>query len=142
MYLCLMVAVMPFLSCSSDDDDNGDDPITAEWKLTAEKEVVNGEEVDLNISNCRKNSSLQFYGDGMAVVANYSDPEPDDTVTCKFDGSYEGTWENRGNNTYAIKDENGEERTGEFTFEDNKMTVRYSGDDGVIISIYTMVEDY
>ena len=132
---------MPFMSCSSDED-NSNDPITAEWVLTAEKEIVNEEEIDMNISNCRKTSTLQFYGDGMAVIVSYSDPQEGDNVTCVFDGSSKGSWKNLGGGQYSITDESGNTKSGEFTFDDNTMTVRYSGDDGTIISIYTLIEDY
>ena len=138
-----MVVVLPFISCSSDDDSNGgQDPATAQWNLLAKKEVINGEEIDLKISNCLKQNKLQFYSDGMAVVTNYSDPGENDTVTCQYDGNYKGKWENRGNNIYAIIDEDGNERTGEFIFKGNVMEIHYSGDNSGTIFIYTMIEDY
>ncbi|UNY99056.1 lipocalin family protein [Zhouia spongiae] len=128
---------MPLISCSSDDEGNWDDPITARWQLTAEKEIIDEEEVDLNISDCRKESRLQLYGDGQAVIVEYSDSGDG---SCAFDGSSHEKWEKRGDNIYVFVYKNGNERVGEFTFNENTLTIHFNGEN--IIYVYTMTEDY
>lgn len=90
MYLCLMVAVMPFISCSSDDDNNSEkNTIVGKWNYVAF-------ESEDPINDCQKKSTAEFNDDGTYFYEFFSD----DSGECASEGVKNGTWESTGNGTY------------------------------------------
>ncbi len=93
-----MVAVIPFVACSSDDDNGGQDPIVGKWLLSASVEYKDGEQIqNEQLSECEKESLIEYRvdGGGSSSRSYIEDGE------CVGDG-YGLTWRNIGNGIYAI----------------------------------------
>ncbi len=134
LYLCLMVAVMPFMSCSSDDDKK--DPIIGKWQYTAEVEYVNGEQQPIEeLSDCEKKSWIEFRVDGSGS-SNFYDTNGvgecvgDDPVLTFI-------WASKGNNIYGVSANDDGEQNIKITFEGNIMKISETHKDGETEHSYT-----
>ena len=83
LFCGILIGLMIFSSCSSDDDSNSDNTSTSiigKWKLTAEN--IGGQSQSL--SDCEKEQTMEFYSDG-TVENYYVDNDPCDFSTITFD---------------------------------------------------------
>src|SRR5690606_34878560 len=97
----VMVAVMPFISCSSDDDNGGQDPVIGKWKLTGILELEDDEPQQIpEVSDCEKKSWIQFHADGRGTSKYYDTNGVGECVT--DDEADEFLWTNKGNQKYEI----------------------------------------
>jgi major membrane immunogen (membrane-anchored lipoprotein) len=121
-----------FISCGSDDDGGSgitQDLIIGKWKL----EQTFTDNVSDNISNCEKESIIEYKADG-----SYSGTDklaPNSGTTCNED-SYSGTWKNKGNNKYSDLS-TGETVPVEFTitFPEGKLTRVFENEKEVFVKI-------
>ncbi|WP_271785276.1 lipocalin family protein [Aquimarina algiphila] len=116
------------ISCSSDDDAAGQDPIIAKWFSFSEADIVDGVVgTAVEDSACEKRGSLEFKADGTYV----STPYIEDNGECIIDGITNGTWENSGNGKYQFK----------FGTSDNEASVEFK-DNTLIITSSESVDTY
>jgi len=117
MYVCLMVAMMPFVSCDSDDD-SPQDTIIGKWQL--EQRFKNNVEESLS-DDCEKKSTIEFKTDN-TFNSFESFFEPDQPC---ISSTVPGTWEYNGDNalktSYDGKDKVVVDLT--YTFVDGKLNV-------------------
>src|SRR5690606_34030395 len=126
---CLLLTVFSSISCSSDDDNGGQDPIVGKWQWTSTVEFVNGEQQPKEeLSECERKSSIEFNADGSAS-SNFFDTNG--VGECIGEDSYPFTWVNKGNNIYGffIEDEAEEDKV---TFDGNTMKIFLTYMDGDI----------
>ena len=128
----LAVAMMSILvtACGKDDGNNTtQDPIIGTWQL----EQTFTSNVSDDISDCEKQSIIEYHADGSYEATDKFDPEMG--VECVED-NYAGTWENKGDNTYDIFTA-GEEGAVAFTitFSGGKLIREIDSERYVYISI-------
>ena len=120
------------MSCNNDDDTQ--DPIIGKWQL---EQIFTGDVSD-DISNCQKESTLEFKADGTYVEIN-SDKASFDTecFTTTFDTDL--FWENSGNNTYTFTD-TGDVFKVDVTFIDGKLRLSTSEDGENVAGVYMRID--
>ncbi len=84
-------------SCSSDDDggSTGDDQILGKWFVT---EVNNSGALNLTVSECNKQSFIDFKADSNADSAFYTENGGE----CTLEDSDTSAWSNEGNSRYKF----------------------------------------
>jgi len=84
-------------SCSSDDDgaNSGDDQILGKWFVT---EVNNSGALNLTVSECNKQSFIDFMADNNADSAFFTENEGE----CTLEDSDTSAWSNEGNSRYKF----------------------------------------
>ena len=84
-------------SCSSDDDggNSGDDQILGKWFVT---EVNNSGALNLTVSECNKESFIDFMADNNADSAFYTENGGE----CTLEDSDTSAWSNEGNSRYKF----------------------------------------
>lgn len=93
--LTLSVLTLVFISCTKKSDALQDaDSFIGSWSL--HRSFLNG--VELNLSECAKQSTIEIYENGTMTSFTYDDF----TGTCQMDDVDNSTWENKGNNIYEI----------------------------------------
>jgi major membrane immunogen (membrane-anchored lipoprotein) len=98
IYLCLMVAVMPFMSCSSDDDSiETPNPIVNTWFLIESKTITDGEESSNWLSACDKQDEWVIKTGGtITSTYHYKDGEGN----CSVDDQETIEWVVTSSNNY------------------------------------------
>lgn len=76
-------------SCSSDDDNTGEDPILGTWALVEINPAL------VPIEDCNETSTIIFSADHTADSTFYLEECEPETST--------GSWENEGNNVYSVE---------------------------------------
>lgn len=91
----LFFSLAVLVSCSSDDDNTGEDPILGTWFLA---EFNNPIEPDASLSDCEKQSFITFNADNTAYTESYSTVDGE----CVEADSDTGDWENQGGSVYEF----------------------------------------
>lgn len=140
MSLCLMLAVMPFVSCSGDDN-SGQDPIIGKWSLIASEETEDGVVISEPLTDCEKKSTLEFRADGTLTSTFF---DTDFTEECISEGVYTLLWKNDGDSVYTTTDHEGDSFRIEVTFSGNTFTTteteKLEGTIYVYTETYTKVD--
>ncbi|MEM9686941.1 MAG: lipocalin family protein [Bacteroidota bacterium] len=128
----ILTAVVSILltSCGKDDGNTPtQDPIIGTWQL--EQTFTN--DVSDDISDCEKQSTIEYKADGSYEASDKFDPEMGSACV---EDNYTGTWENKGDNAYDIFT-TGEDGAVTFTitFSDGKLTRQIDDERYVYISI-------
>lgn len=113
--LIVLVLAGVSLSCSDDDDENSVDPIVGTWSYY--RLFKNDEEVPLE--NCENIETSVFMNNGNIEITPYRE---DLNNNCILEDNILGSWENQGNNFYALTFY-GETNTDEIIFENNTFFV-------------------
>lgn len=92
----LLLGIIILASCSSDDDVTPvEDPILGKWFIS---EVNNTGSFNFQLSDCNKESFVDFKTDGTSVSEFYAESNGE----CTLDSRDTGIWSNLGNNFYRI----------------------------------------
>jgi hypothetical protein len=107
LILLFTVITIGLTACSKDDDSSTQDPFIGTWTLY---QVVNNG-VELTLSDCDKQYSVQVNSDGTLIEAYYDDFNG----TCELDEEIPALWKNLGKNLYSLTYDAGTED--EYIFE-------------------------
>jgi hypothetical protein len=96
LILLFSVISLALTSCNSDDDSSSSqDQIIGTWKF--HKFFTNG--VEETLTDCEKQETYTFRSNGTVDYMYY---EQDLSSNCILEEDVTGTWENDGNNNYAV----------------------------------------
>lgn len=93
----VMVAVLPFISCSSDDvvgaiedaiENPKEDAIIGEWFLIGKKHIIDGAETTIPLTACDKLDKFVIKDDGILMYSSYYGNGDD----CELEGNEEVFW--------------------------------------------------
>ncbi|WP_335966832.1 lipocalin family protein [Galbibacter sp. PAP.153] len=120
-------------------DDEGvqqEDPVIGKWQYTEAIEYMNGEQQSSELSECEKQSIIEFRVDG-TLISEFFDEDGTDCVSQGVDNLQ---WENKGEGVYETRYENGDKYTAKITFNKNTFTSEETYVDGE--NTYTNVDTY
>ncbi|WP_108867396.1 lipocalin family protein [Aquimarina aquimarini] len=115
------------ISCSSDDDSAGQDPLIGEWNLIARADIVDGKPVADDLG-CELKEPLTFKADGTFSSIDF---DQDQDGNCFEERTINGTWKNLESGKYSIDKE-----TIEIIFEGNTFIITYTNIDGTTKETY------
>jgi len=106
----VMVAVMPFISCSSDDvveaiedaiENPAEDALIGEWFLIGKKHIIDGAETIIPLTACDKLDKFVINDDGILIYSSYYKNGDD----CELEGNEEVSWNPKAfeENTYSFR---------------------------------------
>ena len=125
----LLIAVMPFVSCSSDDDDDDavvEETMIGKWHLSSAVMPFEGQEMPVPLTDCDKKTTLEFGEDGSFTTEAFSEFSGE----CTSEGAYGETWEDKGNDVYTLTyDSQGQVDDYTITVSGSTMTVYYAGNE-------------
>ena len=141
----VMMAVMPFVACSSDDDTSVEptiDPIVGKWYQIEERLIVDGKETKYSMTACEKMDNFDIKNDGTITSTFYY---TDANKECQEDGSEKINWISTAKGTYTFTFIEDDGYTTEVKLEGETLTEIYtytSGDSKVQdIHVYSMTPD-
>ncbi|MDG3584168.1 lipocalin family protein [Galbibacter pacificus] len=120
-------------------DDEGvqqEDPVIGKWQYTKAIEYMDGEQQPSELSECEKQSTIEFKVDG-TLTSEFFDEDGTDCVSQGVDNLQ---WENKGEGVYETRYENGDKYTAKITFNKNTFTSEETYVDGE--NTYTNVDTY
>lgn len=143
LLLTLLLSTIIF-SCGNDDsnDNMETSEIVGTWKLLS-RSFFN-QTITENLTDCEKQSYIQFKGDNTYYEQTYVTLEDGETNPCLDDGVFEGPYNINGNSIsttfYYTPEEHGvpENETvtlsGAFSIENNILTIDYENEDDALFT--------
>ena len=129
MLLTLLILITSIsVSCSEDDTvkEEPKESIIGKWQVIEEAPQDEGE---IELTECRKKSTIEFTSNGSYISFSYTDSEDN---TCYLD-EYQGKWIDIGNNSLELIDGDGDKNIMNYVFIDGNLKLIALDDKGNII---------
>lgn len=120
----LLIAVMPFISCSSDDE-AVEESMFGKWQLSSSVQTIDGQQVPEDLTDCDKKSTVEFSEDGSFTTVAFSEQNGE----CISVDTSAGTWEDKGNDIYTLTLGSGSIIDRTITLSGSTLSIYYDGND-------------